>query len=95
MMEERAFKKQRGGVRAGSGRPKEEDGVRIRLKNSVYQRWQQVKMLGRFFSDSSLADYLLDLAEKADSSVSRFVLSIITTIYLHHILKSHTKIPFC
>ena len=57
---EETFKK-RGGIRAGSGRHKEEATVRIRLKESVYQRWQQARVLGKF-TDSSLADHLLNIA---------------------------------
>ena len=41
---------------------KTEATVKIRLKKSVHQRWQQARVLGKF-TDSSLVDHILNLAE--------------------------------
>lgn len=84
-MEKSTFTSRRGGARPGSGRPKEEPSVKIRLKKSVHERWLQAKACGKF-TDSTLADYLLGVADAYDSSVARCAL-----VFNCHTLHSRLK----
>ena len=65
----------RGGARRGAGRKQSQPGTyeeritRIKLEKRVYARWCALREHQNFPTNTSVAEYLLDLAETFDQHI--------------------------